>query len=71
MIAPAQDNIALAARNETHDPTNPSLAIYKLWGPFASFAALIGVSVTVLWICRGTPFHQFAIGIVTLQNGRF
>lgn len=43
--------------------THPS-AIYELWGPIASFAALIGASVTVLWICRGTPFHQFAIGIV-------
>ena len=39
-------------------------AIYELWGPIASFAALIGASLILLWISRGTPFHQFAIGIV-------
>lgn len=66
MIAPAQDNIALAGKLEmkpTTLPVHPS-AIHELRRPIASFAALIGVSVISAWIGRGTQFHQFAIGIV-------
>lgn len=44
-------------------PIRPS-SIHELWGPIASFAALIGASVILLWISRGTPFYQFSIGIV-------
>jgi hypothetical protein len=40
----------------------PRLDEYR--STIASFAALICGTLIFLWISRGTPFHQLAIGIV-------
>lgn len=39
-------------------------AIHVMRNSLGSFAVLVGASVILLWIGRGTQFHQFTIGLV-------
>jgi hypothetical protein len=44
------------------NPVAPGFHEYR--APIATFAALICGALVLLWVSRGTQFHQLAIGIV-------